>query len=470
VRALHHLLPGIRAALRRRLSLSAQDGSLLIEVMVGAIVLSLATLAVLGGLDGAQSTALKTKQRSSAATLAQQDIERLRAFPITSLSNYRETRTVELTGVDYTVISRTDWVHDSSAEISCTDDTPQAEYIKITSTAHPPNDADRAVSEVSLLTPAPGAFSDTAGTAAVKVSDREGDPHSGVSVSLSGSGSYSATTNSLGCAIFDFIPAGAYEIDVPGMVNWAGESTASLTVVAGKTSLRQLEMERPASLRASFELPPGAPTSPPLTALWNTLTVSNAKLPGGTKNFTSTTGAVPSIDGDGLFPFLDGYGVYAGTCSRNNPAFHQPNYFQVSGGKGLAQLDPGELLQPVQVQMGTVRVRVLNSAGNTVSGARVTLRQGDSGAGCTVDLLMANTTTDATGWATFVVPFGTYRVCASGLSGSPLVNRTRQSTSTGTTAHPITRPRSTTPWSTSMNPTLTLQLPSSGNSGQCNVT
>jgi Tfp pilus assembly protein PilV len=459
------------AALRRRTPLSAQEGSLLIEVMVGAIVLAIATLAILSGLDGAQGTGLQNKQRSAAATLAQQDIERLRAFPITALSNYTETREVKLSGAFYTVSSRTEWVRDSAAEVTCTDNTPQANYIKISSTANPKNLPNRTVKEVSLLTPAPGAFSDTMGTAAVKVSGRTGDAQSGVQVSLSGAGSFSTTTNSLGCAVFDFVPAGSYTIQVSGLVNWAGESTASMTVAAGKTTLRQLEMEAPASLRANFELPPAPTSGPawptPLVAQWASMTVSNAKLPGGTKSFTAGS-PVTSIDGTGLFPFLDGYGVYAGTCSRNNPAFHQSDYFQVSGGKGSALLDPAELLENVQVQMGTLRLTVRNSSNALVSGALVTVRQGDSAAGCNLNLLMGTGTTDANGVATFVVPFGTYRLCASG----PSNNNTRFRLSTtnggsGAPAHPIARPRSSQAWSTSMNPTSSFTLPSSGSTGNC---
>lgn len=84
----------------------------MIEVIVGALLLGITTLAILDGLDGAQRQGRANKERSVSATLAQQDIERLRAFPIPSLSNYRETRAVNVQGVPYTVSSRADWVRD----------------------------------------------------------------------------------------------------------------------------------------------------------------------------------------------------------------------------------------------------------------------------------------------------------------------------------------------------------------------
>lgn len=78
----------------------------MIEVIVGALLLGITTLAILDGLDGAQNQGRRNKERSVSATLAQQDIERLRAFPIPSLSNYSETRAVNVAGVPYTVSSR----------------------------------------------------------------------------------------------------------------------------------------------------------------------------------------------------------------------------------------------------------------------------------------------------------------------------------------------------------------------------
>ena len=347
-------------AASRRPSLSSERGSLLVEVMVGAIVLAIVTFAVLDGMSGAADTGERNRQRSVSSTLAQQDIERLRSFEITDLSNYRETRSVNMGGVSYTVVSRTDWVRDASGLISCTNDDTTAEYLKLTSVAYSPASEDTPVREVSLLTPAPGAFSATSGTAAIKLTDRDGNPHAGVGVSLDGTSDYSDSTNDVGCAIFGMIPAGNYEVNVNGLVGWGGEdgNTNQVTVQPAKTSLKHLELEPPGSLRARFERPDGT------AAAWSSMTVANAKLPGGTKSFTRGS-AVPTIDSNGLFPFVDGYGVYAGTCRANNPGFWNASYFSTSGGKGSVVLDPGDFLKPVNVQMARVTVRVRNSDSRT---------------------------------------------------------------------------------------------------------
>ena len=230
----------------------------MVEVLMGMLLLALATFAVINGLEGAQATGKTNKQRSVAATLAQQDIERLRAYPITSLSNFTQTRTVPVASVNYTVESKTEWIRDSTNALNCTDQTGEADYVKISSTVKSPAQLNP-VKEVSLLTPAAGSLSDTNGTLAVKVTDRNGVGRSGVAVTLTGPTNYSKATNSLGCAVFDYIPVATYGVAVPGMVTWAGEGAPdpTATVVGGKTSLKAVEVEPPASLRALLEKPDG---------------------------------------------------------------------------------------------------------------------------------------------------------------------------------------------------------------------
>jgi Tfp pilus assembly protein PilV len=445
----------------------------MIEVLAGMVVLGIATAAVLQGLDGAQATGLKNKNRSVAATLAQQDIERIRATPVTSLANLYETRTVDVRGVDYMVVSRTDWVRDETGMVSCTSDDTQAEYLKVTSTVSAPSSLSAPVRETTLLTPGPGAFSSTAGTAAVQLTDRNGAPITNVAVTLSGSVTQTNRTNDLGCAIFGFVPQGSYLAEVDGLVSWSGDgsSGAEVQVYAGKTSLTHLELERPASLRAHFRTPTNG------AAAWTAITVANAKLPGGARLFAAEDPAIPidadttpvgSIDATGLFPFLDGYGVYAGTCRKNNPAFWKPSYFQTSG-KGFVLLEPGDLLADVTVEMPTVRVTATRS---TAFLPRLVVRQTDSQCVQTMYDVARATGTAATQWTYpappnpapnplpgLPLPFGNYSVCVD-FDNDDRANRTewrRRTVSvdlTGRTTADFTR-------------AVTINLGSSTDSGQC---
>jgi type II secretory pathway pseudopilin PulG len=393
-----------------RLSLHSEQGSFLVEVLVGAVVLAITTLAVLSGLDGAQDTGRRNKDRSEYAALAQQDIERLRAMPITELSNYRETRTVRVGNVDYTVTSETQWVRDVSGVVSCTDDSSQAEYLKLTSTVTSPADTARTpVKETTLLTPAPGAYSPTTGTAAVRLTDRDGRPLAGRTVSLSGPASFSATTNALGCAVFGYIPAGDYTAQVSGGVTWASDlpATAPLTVNAGRTSLTSIEVEQPASLRAFFRSPSGTATQ------WSRITVGHAKLPAGFKVFPSTTATTPrsSIDATNLFPHHDAYGVYAGSCDTNNPAYWDSDYFQ-PGGPGYIELDPGDNLKSVNVITPVLTV-VVSKSTSSARRARVTVTPLND-PDCTTKVIDANSgSPDLGSPKSFFIPlpFGEYRLC-----------------------------------------------------------
>ena len=86
----------------------SEDGSILLEVVVGAVLVALVATAVLATIDRASASFGDNKARSLAAALAQQDQERLRSSKPAELSNLRETRTQLVGGVPYTVASRVD--------------------------------------------------------------------------------------------------------------------------------------------------------------------------------------------------------------------------------------------------------------------------------------------------------------------------------------------------------------------------
>lgn len=423
--------------LRNRLA--SQAGSVMVEVLVGTILLALTTAAVLDGLDGAQKTSRKNRDRSAAATLAQQDLERMRALPPSVLNGMNETRTVTVANVPYTVRSSVDWVSDASGLASCVSSNTQAEYMKLSSTVNSPASANAPVSATSLLTPPVGAFGANTGTAAVKLTDRDGEPLDGVSVQLTGPGSEVGPTNDLGCAIFAYIPVGEWTAKVTGgLVNWDGKSPSEseVTVAINKTSLTQMELDTPASLRATFVGLDGSAQS------YRALSVANAKLPNGYKDF-SWTPASATRDVESLFPFHDGYGVYAGSCKANNPAVWDSDYFETSG-YGLASLDPGEMLQPVQVQLPTMEITVRRLNGSTPENfvqAQFYVKQRDTIYQCNATLESQNSATLPSGTKThsFVVPvpFGNYEVCAATRTSTSSTSswRKRLTGSSGAPAH-----------------------------------
>jgi Tfp pilus assembly protein PilV len=385
----------------------------LIEVMVGAVVLSIASIAILNGLDGAQSAGAKNKARSIQSTLAQQDIERMRSLPLNVLDALNQTRQVNVAGVDYTVVSRTDWVSDSGGPVNCSDTRAQAEYLKLSSAVSSPATGATPVTETGLLTPTVGQLSDTSGTATVQLVNRSNVPIAGVGVSLTGASSQSATTNALGCAVFGYIPSGTYSVTVTGYVTMESDhpATSAMQVYPGRASFKPMQVDRPATLRANFAKP-ALQTFGTTVARASAITVKNANLPGAAKVFTGSLGA--SLDAGELYPFLDGVGVYAGSCAKNDPSGYpgQDAYFQTSG-RGSVALSPGQALAAVTVEMPTLRVIVKRSNNGSFSRSRVIITPIVSdGCGSTAVYSFQDNTNTATHNHDAVAPFGTYQVCA----------------------------------------------------------
>lgn len=442
-------LRGAPAAVRSRLALPSERGSVLVEVMVGAVVLAIATFAILDGLDGAQATGDRNKTRSVQASLAQQDIERLRSIPVSGLSNLRQTRTVTVAGVDYTVVSRTDWVRDSTGVVTCSSDTSQATYLKLSSTVTSPDAKKLPVKETGLLTPSLGQLSESAGTATVRLTHRDGQPYAGLPVNLAGPGNYSDRTNELGCVVFGYIPAGTYTVTVPGVTEQSsdGMATEPLSVGVGQSSLSQLMVERPVSLQARF-LPPIGQTFP-VTPLADAITVKNANLPGVSKVFPedSPSPLTASVEAAGLFPFSDGVAVYAGRCAANDPSSYagQTNYFQNAARRGYTELELGDLLRSMEVEMPSIRVSVDTTSGDWRL-AQLNVTPTDSTCNDSFPLRRVekrdgngDPVTDSTP-VTFdlSLPFGVYNVCAATGTGTRWTNgQVRRSTTLVEPGNPV---------------------------------
>jgi Tfp pilus assembly protein PilV len=457
------------AAVRARLH--SERGSVLVEVLIGSVVVAIATVGILNGLDGAQQAGAANKARSVKSTLAQQDIERLRSIPITALSNLNQTRPVTVAGVTYTVVSTTQWVSDKNGVVNCSDTNAQAEYLKLTSTVTSPGTTSKPVVETGLLTPTVGQLSNTSGSATVKLVDRAGAPLAGVSVALTGPSSQSATTNSLGCAVFGYIPSGTYTATVNNYVEMDSALPANepLVVYPGRASFGQMLVDRPALLRATF-VPPLNQTFT-TTMTWDRITVKNANLVGASKLFVRTGGASTSVDAANLFPFTDGVGVYAGDCPANDPSLYSASYFNTTATRGYTILNPGDNPRSMNVEMPTLRVTVTRAVAGTGvptwTTTKLKVTENDAAAassGCTDVIYTLTNSKGATPNNTpvqfnFSAPFGHYTLCAStqgrtSTSNATIVDQKAPSASVDLTTVPPTKDR--------VQPTMTTSSASAG--------
>src|SRR3954447_6966532 len=83
-----------------------QSGFALIEVMVSALIVAIVSVGVLAGIDASSATSGSNKARGVAASLGQDDQERLRSMQPDDLAAIRlQQRTLSVAGVNYTVES-----------------------------------------------------------------------------------------------------------------------------------------------------------------------------------------------------------------------------------------------------------------------------------------------------------------------------------------------------------------------------
>jgi Tfp pilus assembly protein PilV len=382
-----------------------ESGWALIETMVSAVLLIAITLAVASSLDTASRATAENKGRSVAATLAEQDQERMRAMTLTQLSNYHPPAQVVTTpdGTRYTVASRSDWIRDSTnAPESCTSSTSQPEYLRISSTvtsAVVGTDIQPVVQR-SIVSPPVGSLGPNQGTLSVSLVDGANNPVPNFTVSAaSAANSYSDITNSLGCAVFGYIPSGATytaTVSAAGYVDPDGNATdtGSAVVNAGKVAAIQLAYDRAGAIAATLGAP--APTS-------SGIMIAQSKWSVATPRFTAVPASQTTVTATGLFPFsASNYSVYAGSCAAADPS--------LNGGTAPTALVTPAGTAAVTVKLPPVTVKVKKGSATPAS---ADVRLTASGAGCTDTRIV----TTSTGSATLNMPYGAYAVCVDDNAG-----------------------------------------------------
>jgi Tfp pilus assembly protein PilV len=388
-----------RALSRSRQRLASEDGSLLVEVMVSAVLVVLVGLGVLAGFDGAAASSAQIKARAVGAGLAQEDQERMRSLKVSALSNYSNTSTQAVAGVTYTVKSKASWVTDSSSTASCAaGGSSSADYLSATSTVTwPKMGATKPVTVESLIAPPNGTFSSNQGSLAVVVTKGDGTGLSGQSVNLSGPATLSDTTDSQGCVLFGFLPAGnGYTVTLnrAGYVDKQGNATATTTtgVTGEATNTVPMTYDQAGTVTVSADTIKGAgPVSTPLEFV----TASHSSLlPPGTRTFGSATSSA-TVTAANLFPFPSSYTFWAGDCAGSDPrtyAATPPSVTVTPGGS-------------FNVTVHEVGLHFKKGGLDVPSGTVV--RATATASGCTGTV---SRTVGAGGW-TPGVPYGSYDIC-----------------------------------------------------------
>jgi Tfp pilus assembly protein PilV len=384
----------LRALLRR------DAGFALIEVVVSAGLVMVIAAAVLGGIDVPSRISGDNQATSQASALAQQDQERMRSLPISQLINYTNTASKTVDAHSYTVDSKVTWVTDSGSTVTCAStDTTSGDYLKLESKITG-GGLKRPVTIDSLLAPPNGSLASTKGNLAVLVTDQAGAPVAGVPVSIPGK---SGVTDSNGCVFFGLITAGQYTATIgtkTGYVEPGGNPTASktATVSIGATSLIQQSYALAATVNVTVQAPVYGTVK---ASAARTTTFTNAILPpSGTKQFSASPATSSTLTANNLYPFIDGYTVYAGTCAANNPSPGAGPFTATPGPGGTAS---------VTVRQSALNLTTVPPNGVTVSNPTANLYGIGSGCPTIKDLPIVNNKLVDSG-----VPGGTYDVCVDG--------------------------------------------------------
>jgi Tfp pilus assembly protein PilV len=427
-----------------RLRISDDRGFAMVEAIVAAMLLVMVALGVLKGLDTAQQSSGREKARSTAAALTEQDQERLRSFRAVDLANYDETRTINVNNVDYTVQSQVDWVRDSTGGTqSCNNSATQADYMRITSTttSNLVNTPIKPITQSSLVAPPVGAFGANQGSLGIQVNGRDGTGMEDVMVTITGPTTISNPTNSAGCAIFAYVPVGAYtaSVNTNGWVDKGGNQSTSVgaTVSNGTVNVKNLDYDQAASVDGIFDTETlGGATVPAQTTQ---LSAANGGVPtgpfapfAGERVWDPTGGALGTISATGLYPFADGYNLYGGGCPGADPTKNDPDYFTTFGANSVVSVDPATASPATKVRIPSINLRVLYNgaplAAVYLPFTRILVTS--TSTNCTEKFNFAAPSTDLNGWMLQpALPFGTYKVCAeSRTPGSPTSLRKKEIT------------------------------------------
>lgn len=388
-----------------------EDGFALIEVLVSALILAIVAAGVMAVLQATTRSAADERRHAQGFALAQEDQARLRSMRLSALNRLDEERDVTLEGSVYHVISKGVFVNNSSSQpASCSSGETSADYVRITSTVDWDSLGSRnPIVMQSIVSPSNGSLDPSHGTLVVTTKNAAGEPIAGVGLSATGTGTFTGTTDSTGCANFTDLPAGNYEVvpNAPGLVDKHGDSAAGqpTSVIAGGTNTLPLEFDEGATLPVEFRYRVGSSSEFKAAAI-DSVFVFNTLMNPAKAYWSPSKARVSSITATPIFPFTSPDSVYAGACEKNNP----------TSGEGIASvtLQPGETHSPILTLNVPALEMTVTDGSSTINGAEITITDEK----CEVEGkdLVRSFTSESKGHQSngeYGLPYSTYELCAS---------------------------------------------------------
>lgn len=392
-------------------------GFTIIELMAALTILGLVSSAFAYGLNLSLAVTQTDRSRVQASNLAAREIETVRnqfgsskSAPLTvaatsqvingtPLPGHTAGQPLNLDGTDYTVVRTVEWLPAGTGASPC-DGGSAVTYpslavnVKVRWEQH---GVTRDVESNTILTPPKGTLATIKGFVAAKVLGAAGTGVPNVPVDITGPSSQTRVTGDDGCAVFAVDTTGNYTVilDEPGYVTFDGQQSTSkpATVSQGTIQVVPFSYDRAATLEFEYVVTDGAgpayePVTPPQPiVLFNPglPNMGRKELPGGTTSVT------------GLWPFTDGYSVWAGKCTLNDPA-------ATGGARPDAVIaDPGQTVT-ADVPLKPVQATFLDNEGDPRVGVNVRAVITDA-TGCSATYYNLGTTNSA-GLIRTALPYG----------------------------------------------------------------
>jgi hypothetical protein len=300
---------------------SRSEGFTVIEVVVAISVLVIALVGAAALFQNGIIVSGNTRNRVVAAQLATEAIEKARgtaADPtkFTSIPMGQTVSTRNVNGVKYTVTQDVQFVGQTSTQSSC--DSPgsnNGQIMQVTAKVSWNGMAGtKPVQSTTTLSPPVGAYSASAGSIAVKVFNSAGVVSQNINVKVQGPLTQTQQTTSEGCAFFPFLDVGTYAVSVIEGTGVGDQEnvtpTQNTSVSVGQTASLLFNYDTAATISSTGWANSAAP---PATGI--PLSVANLGLQPYSQ-FTFTSGITSLTP---LYPYANGYHVFAGNCTDNNP-------------------------------------------------------------------------------------------------------------------------------------------------------
>jgi Tfp pilus assembly protein PilV len=428
---------------RAQPTLPAEQGFVLIEILVSALVLVIASAGVVTLLQTTIKAQGEQRHGSEAYALAQEDQARLASMRLGSLKHLDETRSIMLNKTEFKVHSLGVFLNDKTSTVSCTVGSSSADYVQMTSiVTWPRMKGSEKAKIVSILSQSNGSLDPNNGTLAVSVTNEAMEPMANVRVygESTGGGAFDGLTDVAGCASFPDLPAVPIsnysmtaDATAAGLVNKDGKSSEEKTVGVKANDVENvpLQFDHPGTIPLNFKYRVGS-TGTFATATADSVVAYNSTMT--TAKVVGTPGGIREsiINATPLFPFTSAYTLYPGSCASNNPNTEGKN----PAGVATVVAPRGATAAPATIQLPALELVVKKGSTGPVPGAKVTITD-TSCKEAKGSLVKRTFTTNAagkpssseTGVAEPALPWGKYTVCASAIF-SPTDKRKKEASAT----------------------------------------